>query len=250
MEMRANENRSGVQFQVNAREWLFHTMTNGPIRSIVIVGGGTAGWMAAASFSRFLKALRVRIRLIESEQIGIIGVGEATIPPLMEYIRALKIDEDDLIRRTQATFKLGIEFKDWTRPGHSYMHPFGQTGFDVGPVPFSAYWLKAFRAGKASRLEDYSLQAAAAYGGKFMRPVQSTNSPVAGITYALHFDASLFARYLRDLAEAAGVERTEGRVKSVALRPEDGFIDAVTLDSDERIEADLFIDCSGFTGLL
>ena len=225
-------------------------MTAGPIRNIVIVGGGTAGWMAAASFSKFLKAQRVRIRLIESEQIGIIGVGEATIPPLMEFVRALKIDEDDLIRRTQATFKLGIEFRDWARPGHSYMHPFGQTGFDVGPVPFSAYWLNAFRAGKAGRLEDYSLQAAAAYSGKFMRPVQTANSPVAGITYALHFDASLFARYLREFAEAGGVERTEGRVQSVALRPEDGFIDSVTLESGERIQADLFIVCSGFSGLL
>lgn len=225
-------------------------LTAGPIRSIVIVGGGTAGWMAAASCAKFLKALRIHIRLVESEQIGIVGVGEATIPPLMEFIRALKIDEDDLIRRTQATFKLGIEFKDWTRIGHSYMHPFGQTGFDMGPVPFSSYWLKAFRAGKASRLEDYSLQAAAAYSGKFMRPVQSANSPVAGITYALHFDASLFAQYLRTIAEADGVERTEGRVQSVALRPEDGFIDAVTLESGERIEADLFLDCSGFSGLL
>ena len=225
-------------------------MTTGPIRSIVIVGGGTAGWMAAASCAKFCKALRVRIRLIESEQIGIVGVGEATIPPLMDFIRALGIDEDDLIRRTQATFKLGIEFRDWTRLGHSYMHPFGQTGFDVGPVPFSAYWLKAFRAGKAGRLEEYSLQAAAAYRGKFMRPVQSANSPVAGITYALHFDASLFARYLRNLAEAAGVERTEGRVQSISLRPDDGFIDALTLESGERVEGDLYIDCSGFAGLL
>ncbi len=225
-------------------------MSVGPIRSIVIVGGGTAGWMAAASCAKFCKALRVRIRLIESEQIGIVGVGEATIPPLMAFIRALGIDEDDLIRRTQATFKLGIEFKDWTRVGHSYMHPFGQTGFDVGPVPFSAYWLKAFRAGRASRLEEYSLQAAAAYRGKFMRPVQSANSPVAGITYALHFDATLFARYLRSMAEAAGVERTEGRVRSVSLRPEDGFIDALTLESGEQVEGDLYIDCSGFSGLL
>ncbi len=171
-------------------------MSVGPIRSIVIVGGGTAGWMAAASCAKFCKALRVRIRLIESEQIGIVGVGEATIPPLMDFIRALGIDEDDLIRRTQATFKLGIEFKDWTRVGHSYMHPFGQTGFDVGPVPFSAYWLKAFRAGRASRLEEYSLQAAAAYRGKFMRPVQSANSPVAGITYA-RMPLSLGRKFLR-----------------------------------------------------
>src|SRR5580698_6454527 len=225
-------------------------MTANPIRSIAIVGGGTAGWMAAASLAKFLKALPVRIRLIESEQIGTVGVGEATIPPIMEYIRALGIDENDLVRKIKATFKLGIEFKDWTRIGHSYMHPFGKTGFDMGPLAFSAYWLKARRAGKASRLEEYSLQAMAAYTGKFMRPVPASNSPLAGITYALHFDASLLARYLRTIAEASGVERTEGRVKSVSLRSEDGFIDALTLDSGERVEADLYIDASGFRGLL
>src|SRR5271168_4419033 len=139
-------------------------MTALPIRNIAIVGGGTAGWMAAVSLAKFFKA-NVRIRLIESEQIGIVGVGEATIPPIMHFIRAAGIDENDLIRKTRSTFKLGIEFKDWTRIGHSYMHPFGQTGFDLGPVAFSAYWLKAFRDGKASRLEEYSMEAAAAYAG-------------------------------------------------------------------------------------
>src|SRR5580698_9876022 len=208
-----------------------------PIRSIAIVGGGTAGWMTAVSLAKFFKASGLRIRLIESEQIGIIGVGEATIPPIMHFIRAAGIDENDLVRKTQSTFKLGIEFRDWTRLGHSYMHPFGQTGFDMGPLSFSAYWLKALREGKAGRLEDYSLQAVAAYAAKFMRPVPAANSPVAGITYALHFDASLFARYLRGIAEAGGVERTEGRVKSVPLKSEDGFIDALILDSGERVEA-------------
>jgi len=206
--------------------------------------------MTAATLAKFLKNLRCRIRLIESDQIGTVGVGEATIPPLMDFIRALGIDEDDLIRKTQATFKMGIEFQDWTRIGHSYMHPFGQTGFDMGPLAFSAYWLKARREGRAHRLEEYSLQAMAAYAAKFMRPVPAANSPVAGITYALHFDASLFARYLRNLAESAGVERTEGRVASVRLRPEDGFIDGLTLDDGERVEADLYLDCSGFRGLL
>jgi tryptophan halogenase len=225
-------------------------MTAAPIRSIGIVGGGTAGWMTAASLCKFLKNLPVRIRLIESEQIGTVGVGEATIPPIMEFIRGLGVDENDCIRKTQATFKLGIEFKDWTRLGHTYTHPFGQTGFEMGPVAFSAYWLKAFRAGRAGRLEEYSLQAMAAAMGKFMRPVPSPNSPLSGITYALHFDASLFARYLRAFSEERGVERTEGRVRSVSLRSEDGFIDALTLDSGERIEADLYIDCSGFRGLL
>ena len=225
-------------------------MTALPIRSIAIVGGGTAGWMTAVSLAKFFKAANVRVRLIESEQIGTIGVGEATIPPIMHFIRGAGIDENDLVRKTQSTFKLGIEFKDWTRIGHSYLHPFGQTGFDLGPVAFSAYWLKAFREGKASRLEEYSLEATAAYAAKFMRPVQAANSPLEKITYALHFDASLFARYLRTIAEARGVERTEGKVKSVALQSDNGFIRALTLESGEQVEADLFIDCSGFRGLL
>ncbi len=225
-------------------------MTALAIRSIVIVGGGTAGWMTAVSLVKFFKASNVRVRLIESEQIGTIGVGEATIPPIMHFIRAAGIDENDLVRKTQSTFKLGIEFKDWTRVGHRYIHPFGHTGFDVGPVAFSAYWLKAFREGKASRLDEYSLEATAAYAAKFMRPVQAANSPLEKITYALHFDASLFARYLRAIAEACGVERTEGKVQAVALQPDNGFIRALTLESGEQIEADLYIDCSGFRGLL
>jgi tryptophan halogenase len=168
----------------------------------------------------------------------------------MHFIRGAEIDENDLVRKTQSTFKLGIEFKDWTRIGHSYLHPFGQTGFDLGPVAFSAYWLKAFREGKASRLEEYSLEATAAYAAKFMRPVLAANSPLEKITYALHFDASLFARYLRTIAENCGVERTEGKVNSVALQSDNGFIRSLTLESGEQIEADLYIDCSGFRGLL
>ncbi len=225
-------------------------MTELPIRSIAIVGGGTAGWMTAVSLAKFFKASNVRVRLIESEQIGTIGVGEATIPPIMHFIRAAGIDENDLVRKTQSTFKLGIEFKDWTRVGHRYIHPFGHTGFDVGPVAFSAYWLKAFREGNASRLDEYSLEATAAYAAKFMRPVQAANSPLEKITYALHFDASLFARYLRTIAEAGGVERTEGKVQAVALQSDSGFIRALTLESGEQVEADLYIDCSGFRGVL
>lgn len=227
-----------------------HAVRMGPIRSIAIVGGGTAGWMTAVGLAKFLKALRVSIRLIESEQIGTVGVGEATIPPLMHFIHAAGIDENDLLRKVGGTFKLGIEFKDWTRPGHTYMHPFGQTGFDLGPLAFSTCWLHARRQGGAAKLEEYSLEATAAYAGKFMRPVAAANSPLERITYALHFDASLFARYLRGIAEADGVVRTEGKVTSCVLRADDGFIEAVQLDSGERVEADLFIDCSGFRGLL
>ncbi len=225
-------------------------MTVDRIRSIAIVGGGTAGWMVAASLAKFLKNLNCSIRLIESEQIGTVGVGEATIPPIMDFIRTLGIDENDVVRRTKATFKLGIEFRDWTRIGHSYIHPFGQTGLDLDGIPFSACWLRARQEGNAQRLEDYCLQAVAARAGKFMRPIRTANSPAANITYALHLDATLFAAYLRSYAETRAVVRTEGKVAHVALRPTDGFIASITLESGECVEADLFIDCTGFRGML
>jgi len=217
------------------------------LRSVVIVGGGTAGWMAAASLAHFLKPLGPSIRLIESAEIGSVGVGEATIPPIMQFIRSLGIDEDELIRATKATFKLGIEFRDWTKPGSRYVHPFGQAGYDMDGVPFHAWWLKGGRPG---RLEDYSLMATAGRENRFMRPVPKRHSPLEGITYALHFDASLFAGYLRTYAEQRGVVRTEGKIVDTALRPNNGFVDHVVLDNGERIAGDLFIDCSGFRGLL
>lgn len=220
------------------------------IRSIVIVGGGTAGWMAAAALTRFLKPLGCRIQLVESDEIGTIGVGEATIPPIIEFIRVLGLDENDLVRQTQATFKLGIQFKDWVRPGHIYTHPFGQTGFDMDGVAFHALWLKMRQQGKVGRLDEYCLQAMAGEAGKFMRPVKAPNSPLERITYALHFDATLFARYLRGWSEKRGVIRTEGKVREVNLRSEDGFIESLTLENGGRIEGDLFIDCTGFRGLL
>ncbi|HEY7888923.1 MAG TPA: tryptophan halogenase family protein [Steroidobacteraceae bacterium] len=221
-----------------------------PIRSVAIIGGGTAGWMAATTLSRFFPRLRGGIRLIESADIGTVGVGEATIPPIIEYIRTLGFDENEVARRTQATFKLGIVFNDWTRPGHSYIHPFGPTGLAKRGVPFCAYWHKRAERGAAASLEEYSLQAVGARHGKFMRPVRAANSPLETITYALHLDANLFAAYLRTHAQAQGVLRTEGKVQDVTLRPEDGFIESVTLASGERVAADLYIDCTGFRGLL
>ncbi len=220
------------------------------IQRVVIVGGGTAGWMAAASLAKALAPFRCEILLIESDEIGTVGVGEATIPPMMDFIRALGIDEDELIRETQATFKLGIEFRNWTRLDHAYYHPFGNTGFDMHGVPFQSYWRAMRKLGRAGVLEEYSLQAAAAARGKFMRPIEAPSSPLESITYALHFDASLFARYLRGYSEARGVTRLEGKVEHVALRPADGFIEAVTLTNDVRVGGDLFIDCTGFIGLL
>jgi tryptophan halogenase len=225
-------------------------MNDRQIRTVVIVGGGTAGWMAAAGLAKSLDGMGVRIRLIESAQIGAIGVGEATIPPLMDFIRQLGIAEDELVREVKATYKLGIGYRDWTRPGHFYFHPFGPTGPGIGSIPFQAYWLKMFLAGQAGPLEDYSIQATAATRGRFTRPVHAPNTPLNKITYALHFDASSFARYLRGYAEARSVQRTEGEVRRVSLRPQDGFVESVTLESGESISADLFVDCTGFRGLL
>jgi tryptophan 7-halogenase len=225
-------------------------MNDRRIRSVVIVGGGTAGWMAAAALSKSLAGMDVQLRLIESAQTEPVGVGEATIPPIMDFIRQLGIDEGDLVREIKATYKLGIGYREWTRAGHFYFHPFGPAAPGIGHIPFQAYWLKMLLEGKAGPLEEYSIQAMAALRGRFARPVHAPNTPLNKITYALHFDAGRFSRYLRGYAEARGVLRTEGHIRDVALRGTDGFVESVTLESGESIGADLFIDCSGFRGLL
>ncbi|MFI4886996.1 MAG: tryptophan halogenase family protein [Steroidobacterales bacterium] len=225
-------------------------MNDRRIRSVVIVGGGTAGWMAAAALSKSLVGMGIQLRLIESPRIDAVGVGEATIPPIMDFIHQLGIDEAELVRDIKATYKLGIGYRDWTRAGHFYFHPFGPVAPGIGSIPFQAYWLKMLLEGKAQRLEEYSIQAAAALRGRFARPVHAPNTPLNKITYALHFDAGRFAQYLRRYAELRGVVRTEGHVRHVSLRGSDGFVDSVTLESGESVGADLFIDCSGFQGLL
>ena len=225
-------------------------MQNNHIRDIVIVGGGTAGWMTAAAMVRILKG-DYRIRLVESDDIGIIGVGEASIPHIATFNSILRIDEDEFLRATQGTFKLGIEFVNWGGIGDRYVHGFGKLGPQLDGLPFHHFWLRQFQEGKAAPLEKYSINTAAAQQAKFMKaPTDMPGSPLSEIVPAYHFDASLYSRFLRGLAEKDGVVRTEGKVAQVIQRPEDGFIEAVVMESGEKISGDLFVDCSGLRGLL
>ena len=225
-------------------------MSDNRVREIVIVGGGTAGWMTASAMSKVLGP-DYAITLVESEEIGTVGVGEATIPMIKLFNQALELDEADFIRRTKGSFKLGIEFVNWGQLGDSYVHGFGKIGQDLGTVAFHHYWLKAHQMGKAGPMDEYSINTAAARHNKFMPAVTDRpNSPLADIGYAYHFDAGLYARFLRDYSEKRGVKRIEGKVKNVEQRPDDGFVSAVVLESGERVAGQLFIDCSGFRGLL
>jgi tryptophan halogenase len=218
--------------------------------SVLIVGGGTAGWMTAAALSRLLPPGAASIRLVESEQIGTIGVGEATVPHIRFFNAKLGFDEADFMARTRATFKLGIEFCNWRRPGDAYIHPFGAFGQDFAGVAFHHHWLRLNRAGLAGSIENYSLPVMAARKGNFAHPDADPASPLSTYSYAYQFDASLYAAYLRKFAEAHGVKRTEGKIADVGLNPESGFVETVTLVNGETIAADFFIDCSGFRGLL
>jgi tryptophan halogenase len=219
-------------------------------KNIVIVGGGTAGWMSAAAFSKTLKG-KYNITLVESDQIASIGVGEATIPMIRQFNNMLGLDEAEFMRATQGTFKLGIEFVNWGRIGDRYIHGFGVIGQETFTVDFYQYWLKQYLAGKASELDHYSINTAACLQNKFINAQTGMhNSPLGQISHAYHFDAGLYAKFLRQYSEALGVVRIEGKIEHVAVRQEDGHITAVVLENGQKIEGDLFIDCSGFRALL
>jgi len=219
------------------------------MRKILIVGGGTAGWMTAALFGKLFQGL-YDIELVESEAIGTVGVGEATIPAIKKYNELIQLDEPEFMRRTQATFKLGIRFDDWVRPGHTYIHGFGVIGQDWEWLRCHQYWLRVNELGRAQDFAHFSINTASALANKFMHPrAEMAESPIGHIAYAFQFDASLYAKYLRSLAEQHGVVRTEGRIVDVQVA-KNGDIASVTLEGDRKIAADFFIDCSGFRGLL
>jgi len=217
---------------------------------VVIVGGGTAGWMAGAALARLLSG-QCTVRLIESEAIGVVGVGEATLPHIRAFNERLGIPEAEFMARTRATFKLGIEFRDWGRIGDSYIHPFGTFGRGSGAIDFHHYWTRLAREGhELPPLDALSYACTLAREARFDHPVRDAGTLPSTFGYAYQFDALLFAPYLRGLAEEAGAMRTEGMVIDVERDGETGLVRAVVLADGERVEGDLFIDCSGFRSLL
>jgi tryptophan 7-halogenase len=223
---------------------------NVPVKRVVIVGGGTSGWMTAAALSNRLSGQGVSVQLVESAEIGTVGVGEATVPHIRFFNQTLGIDEADFMTRTKATFKLGIEFCNWGAKGDSYIHPFGVFGEEIAGVPFHHHWARHHRAEGKDPIDAFSLPVSAARLGRFARPAEDQSSLLSTYSYAYQFDAGLYAQYLRWYAEERGVVRTEGKIIDVALDSETGFVTSVTLDNGAVIEGDLFVDCSGFRGLL
>jgi tryptophan 7-halogenase len=213
------------------------------IRRIVIAGGGTAGWLAAAALSQQLKGV-LDITLVESDEIGTVGVGESSIPPMRVFHKLLRIDEQDFMRSTEATFKLGISFEGWRRPGDHYIHSFGRNGKSTWLCEFHHFWLRSLEQGIDTELGDYCLELQAAKSQKF------ATSPQSDINFAYHLDATVYAKFLRRFAEGHGVRRVEGKIKQVTQHEASGFIKALVLDSGQTIEGDFFVDCTGFRGLL
>ena len=220
------------------------------LKSIVIAGGGTAGWMTAAALSSLLNPKDISVTLVESEEIGTVGVGEATIPDILNFNRILGLNEAEFMKATHATFKLGIEFIDWGRVGNRYIHPFSVHGVDMSGIDFHQYWLHALAGGNAHPIQQYSLCAVAAALNKFALPVPDPRSVFSYIRYAYHFDASLYARFLRTYAEVRGVKRVEGKIESISQAPDTGNITALRLTDGRVVSGDFFIDCTGFRALL
>jgi tryptophan halogenase len=220
------------------------------LREIVIVGGGSAGWMTAAALSSLLDPKDVSITLVESDEIGAIGVGEATIPDIINFNRLLGVSEAEFMKATQATFKLGIEFVDWGRKGDVYLHPFGQHGVDMRGIDFHQYWMHSRNAGNDRPIQQYSLCAVAAKRNKFTLPDPDPRSVLSQIRYAYHFDATLYARFLRRYAEERGVRRVEGKVEQILQAPDTGFIAGLKLDNGQAVKGEFFFDCTGFRALL
>ncbi|GAC13053.1 tryptophan halogenase family protein [Aliiglaciecola lipolytica] len=217
------------------------------VRKVVIAGGGTAGWMTAALLRKVLQQT-IEIELVESEAIGIVGVGEATIPPIQIFNQYLGLDEKEFLRETKGTIKLAIKFENWRVQGESYYHTFGAPGANIGFCSFQHFWLKAKEAGNEHTLWDYDLNYLACEQGKFNKI--NTQNPVYDMQYAYHFDSGLYGQYLRKLAEKAGVKRTEGIIAQVNQDPRSGFITSLELNNGQKIEGDLFIDCTGLRALL
>jgi tryptophan halogenase len=224
-------------------------MSANRIRHVAILGGGTAGWMTAAALSK-ISARLFDITLIESDDIGIIGVGEATIPTIHWFNQFVGLDPEEFMRQTRATFKLGIEFVDWYQPGERYFHPFGRYGLAADTVPFHHRWIRAREPGRARfDFENYAIATLAARTGRFGLPSNDPRSPLASLGYAYHFDASLYAKYLRQFSESRGVIRVEGKLSRID-RAENGDIAALHTDKGASVSADLFVDCSGMRALL
>jgi tryptophan 7-halogenase len=213
------------------------------VKKVVIAGGGTAGWLAAAALSQQIGRL-VEVTLIESDEIGTIGVGEATIPPIRVFHKLLQIDEREFMRATAATFKLGISFENWARKGDRYIHSFGRNGKPTWMCEFHNYWLRSLELGIKSEIGEYCFELEAARANKF------ATAPHLEINYAYHFDASQYAKFLRAFSERHGIRRVEGKIKEVKQNGESGFVESLVLQSGQEIAGDLFIDCTGFRGLL
>ncbi|MBJ7415356.1 MAG: tryptophan 7-halogenase, partial [Niveispirillum sp.] len=220
------------------------------IRELVIVGGGTAGWMTAASLSNHFQGSGLKITLIESSAIGTIGVGEATIPTIRRFYQALGLRDLDVLKATHGTMKLGIRFDGWLNKDSSFIHPFGVYGQDLRDIPFHQYWLRLRAAGEKADLGDYSLAVALARGGRFTTPSPNPPSTLSVFDWALHFDAGLFAQLMRQTAEKLGVRRIDAKIEKVDLNPENGHITGLLLDNGATVGGELFVDCSGFHGLL